>query len=151
MKLWKKLSSALPWHSEAKEGGRELERRPPRQISSSEIGTDSASFLPTPARLEEDEEAFTLTVEAPGYDTKDLDVSVSPDRIVIEGKRVEDAGDRGGRRWSHREGFLHIEVPIGAAVVQAKAIAGLKNGVLTIRVPKTEESRRRVRRVPVTG
>ena len=151
MKLWKKLSSALPWRSEGKEGGRELERRPLRQISSSEIGADSASFLPTPAHLEEDEEAFTLTVEAPGYDTKDLEVSVSPDRIVIEGKRVEDAGDRGGRRWSHREGFLHIEVPIGAAVVQAKAIAGLKNGVLTIRVPKTEESRRRVRRVPVTG
>ncbi len=151
MKLWKKLNSILPWHRAAKEDGGELEHRPVRQIPFSEIGGESASFPLTPARLEEDEEAFTLTVEAPGYDTDNLDVSVSPDRIVIKGKRVEDAGDRGGPSWSHREGLLHIEVPIGAAVVQAKATAGLKHGVLTIRVPKTEESRRRIRRVPVTG
>jgi HSP20 family molecular chaperone IbpA len=53
--------------------------------------------------------------------------------------------------WSHREGLLHIEVPIGAALVQAKATAGLKHGALRIRVRKTEESRSRIPRVPATG
>ncbi len=116
-----------------------------------EVAWGSFPRFPAPAQLDEDDEAFTLTVEAPGYGKKDLAVSVSPDRIVIAGEHVDEAGTRRGRSWSRHEGRLHIEVPLGARVVQAEASAGLEHGILTVRVPKTEESRRRARRVPITS
>ena len=107
--------------------------------------------LNVPGHLEEDEEAFTLTLETPGFDTKDLSVSVSPGRIVVDAKRVEDEKSRHGRHWSHREGRLHVEVPLAARVEQAEATAGLRHGVLTVRLPKTEEARRSTRQIPIAS
>ena len=142
MAFWKRLRATLPWHRSPAEGQSAVQvRRYP---------TDLAA-LSVPGRLEEDEEAFTLMLETPGFDTKDLAVSVSPDRIVVDGKRVEEEGSPQGQRWSHREGLLHVEVPLAANVEQAKATAGLKHGVLTVHLPKTEEARRSTRQIPIAS
>ena len=143
MAFWNNLRAALPWqHQRAEEqSGLPVRVRYPRDFPA----------LTVPGQLEEDEEGFTLTLETPGFDTKDLVVSVSPDRIVVDCKRVEDEGSRHGKHWSHREGRLHVEVPLTASVEQAKATAGLKHGVLTVRLPKTEEARRSMRQIPIAS
>ena len=143
MAFWKKLRAKFPWHRPRAEeqGGVPVRVRYPMDFPA----------LTVPGQLEEDEEAFTLTLETAGFDTKDLAVSVSPDRVVVDGKLVEDEGSRQGHRWSHREGRLHVEVPLTAKVEQAKATAGLERGVLTVHLPKTEESRRTTRQIPIAS
>lgn len=155
MSLWKKFRLLLPWHRDARSERVPVSHRPaggerlPEPASGGLAGGAFVSALPE-AHLDEDEETFTLTLGVPGYAAEDLEVSVEPDRIVIGGERIEESGRR-GRSWSRREGRVHLEVPLAAEVVQAEASAKLELGVLTVRVPKTEGSRRRVRRIPVGG
>ena len=97
-----------------------------RHNSSSDYKTDS------------DEDGVTLTINVPGYNDKLIDVSVSGDRLTIEGKA----------HTGSTEGFNHaftINDNLDADGIDATVI----DGVLTVSIPYAEEVKPRKIKVKV--
>lgn len=103
--------------------------------------------------LTEDDDGFTLEVELPGYEPADLEVSVSRDRVSIRAQHDEE--EKRSRRRSdsgfHSRRRVALDLPLPAEVDRDAASAELRHGVLRVRLAKTEQVRRRVRRVPVAA
>lgn len=85
-----------------------------------------------------DEDGVTLTMNVPGYNDKLIDVSVSGDRLTIEGKAH--TGSTGG--FNHA---FTINDNLDADGIDATVI----DGVLTISVPYAEEVKPRKVKVKV--
>ena len=78
-------------------------------------------------RIETDDDGVTLTINVPGYNDKLIDVSVSGDKLTIEGKS----------HTGSTEGFNHtftINDNLDADEIDATAI----DGVLTVSIPYAE-------------
>ena len=97
-----------------------------RHNSSSDYKTDS------------DEDGVTLTINVPGYNDKLIDVSVSGDRLTIEGKA----------HTGSTKGFKHI-FTINEGLDSDSIEATVFDGVLTVSVPYAEEVKPRKVKVKV--
>ncbi len=88
-------------------------------------------------------------IPLPGIDPKDVDVSVSEDRLVISGEK-KTAKEATGEGWMHREshyGAFSRAIPLPEAVDPAKVTARYDKGVLTVELTKSPASASR--KVPV--
>jgi len=96
-------------------------------------------------------DAVEVSIELPGMDMKDIDVTVTDDMLTIKGeKKVERQEDKKGYYLSERSyGAIYRTIPLPPGVDGAKAEASFRNGVLTIRLPQTPEAQARVKRVEV--
>ena len=101
----------------------------------------------TPYDVDEKDDEYVMKVEVPGWDAKDLDVEVSSDRVAIRGKHTDESGDEKKSTWSRRHGELSLQLELPAEVDSTKASGQVKNGVLTIHLPKTEQARQRTRKI----
>jgi len=97
----------------------------------------------------EGDEAYTVTVELPGLDRKDVDLSLTDDRLVVQGEKRAQAEDEGEQRhrverlYGRFQRAVRLPSPVQADQVEAT----FKSGVLTIRLPKSAEARQR--KVPI--
>ena len=90
-----------------------------------------------------------VRAELPGIDPKDVDVSVSEDRLVISGEK-KSATEKTTDGWTHREshyGSFNRAIPLPEAVDPAKVTARYDKGVLTVELTKSPTSTSR--KVPV--
>jgi len=108
------------------------------------------TFLP---RLDvtEDEDKIRVSVELPGIEEKDLEVSLSPGVLTIRGeKRQEDESERAGYyRLERTYGCFERAVPIPCEIEEDRVEAEFRRGVLRITLPKTAAARAAARRIPV--
>ncbi len=95
--------------------------------------------------VKETEEEFIIHVDLPGVKPEDVDLQVTGDTVVIKGERKFE-------QEQEKEGYHRIERSYGSfqraftlnTPVKADAIsAGLKEGVLTVKLPKAAEARSR--------
>lgn len=99
--------------------------------------------------LKEDGARIHVRAELPGIDPKDVDVSVSEDRLVISGEKKTEA-ETGGPGWSHREshcGSFSRAIPLPEPVDPAQVTARYDKGVLMVELTKSPTSA--ARKVPV--
>lgn len=92
--------------------------------------------------VSETDKDIQISAELPGMDEKDISVEMEDAAITIRGERKEEREDK-GKNWYTREqsyGTFQRVIPLPAEVVGDKAAAKFKKGVLTITVPKREES-----------
>lgn len=97
--------------------------------------------------------ALQTCADLPGVDEKDLDVSRGRDMLAIRGERKAEGGEeQHGYRVMERScgGFIGSFRLLFAADPD-KAEAVLKNGALTIAVPKPLEAQQRERRIARAG
>ena len=78
-------------------------------------------------KIETDDDGVTLTINVPGYNDKLIDVSVSGDKLTIEGKS----------HTGSTEGFNHI-FTINDNLDADEIDATVIDGVLTISIPYAE-------------
>jgi len=98
----------------------------------------------------ENDKTIEVSVELPGMDEKDVNVTVSRDALTVSGEKREEREDR-GRNYYHMErsyGSFRRSIPLPCEINTDKAEAIFKNGVLTITLPKTTEARAH-KRIPV--
>ena len=97
--------------------------------------------------------AIEVSIELPGMEMSDLDVSVSDDVLTIKGeKKVERQEDKKGYYLSERSyGSVYRTIPLPPGTETDKADATFKNGVLTVRLPKSAEAQSNLKRVEVKG
>lgn len=98
---------------------------------------------PVHIKLTETGEAVELQAEVPGFDSKDLDVSVESGRVTVSGKKESSAEHRKGKVvYSEQcsDDILRV-IDLPAEVDATKATATLKNGVLALKIPKAAHAR----------
>lgn len=105
------------------------------------LPTRMGSFMP---RLDtsDEGEAIRITAEVPGIDEKNLDVTVTEDVVTIKGEKNEELGDsakinKNLETVERSYGSFQRMVSLPCKVQSDKAEAKLKNGLLTITVPKS--------------
>ena len=110
---------------------------------------EPGQWLPT-VDMSENERQIHVRAELPGIDPKDVDVSVSEDRLVICGEKKSEA-ESSGEGWTHREsrsGSFTRAIPLPETVDPAKVTARYDKGVLTVELQKSPASTSR--KIPVT-
>lgn len=86
---------------------------------------------------------IVVKVEVPEVKEEDLDIEVSDDMITISGER-KDEKETKDEDYYHKEthyGSFSRSVNLPSAVIADKAEAEVKNGVLTVTIPKVEEKK----------
>jgi HSP20 family protein len=86
-----------------------------------------------------------VRAEIPGIEKKDINISLTDNLLTIKGEskkeEKEEKGDYYRREISSSSFARSVTVP--ASVDVSKAVANLKDGVLEIKLPKAESSKRR--------
>lgn len=97
------------------------------------------------------DEAVEVSVELPGMDEKDIDVSLNDDVLTIRGeKKAEREEKKKGYYLAERSyGSFYRRIPLPPGVDPEKAEAQFKKGVLTVSLPKTPEAQAKVRKIEV--
>jgi len=99
--------------------------------------------------LSESDTQIRVRAELPGIDPKDVDVSVSEDRLVISGVK-KTSTEQAGEGWTHCEshyGSFSRAIPLPDAVEPSKVTARYDKGVLLVELTKSPSSTSR--KVPV--
>jgi HSP20 family protein len=96
--------------------------------------------------IQETETDIILKAEIPGMEAKDLNVEVSEDSVLISGERQqeEQTEESGIRRSEFRYGRFERTVRLPVSVKNNEVKSKFQKGVLTLTLPKSEESRRKV-------
>lgn len=90
----------------------------------------------------DDSDNYYLTAEIPGIEQKDLEITAVYDSVTIKGERtIEDAQDVNYHRRERSGGKFSRVVTLGDRIDPEKVEANLKNGVLTLKMAKAEESK----------
>lgn len=103
------------------------------------VGEGKDIFEPRLDLTETDKE-LKITVELPGIDEKDIDVSLSNNNstLTIRGEKREEKEDRtkGRYRIERSYGAFQRTIPIPCEIDSDKIEATFKKGVLTVTLPK---------------
>jgi len=107
-----------------------------------DLGAPAAAFMPS-FDVKESPDAYQLKADLPGILEADLEISLESNRLTVAGKReVETTKD--GERWHLAErsnGSFSRTFTLPEDVDSEKVVAELRNGVLTLMVPKRPEVR----------
>jgi HSP20 family protein len=98
--------------------------------------------------VEDQDDAVVVRAEAPGFELGDFDVQVSENRLVLRAaKKVETKSKEGETEVSEQECYQSVCLPDG--IDKDKVEAKYRNGVLTVKLPKTAEGK--AKRIAVKG
>ena len=97
---------------------------------------------PVHVGITESEDDLEVKAEVPGFNEKEIQVSVEPSRLTITGKRETSIEKKGKAVYSEfcSDQILRI-VDLPANVDAGKATATLKNGVLHLTLPKAARAK----------
>jgi HSP20 family protein len=92
-----------------------------------------------------------VKAELPGMKKEDIDVSLTEDTITISGekKKEEKIEKKDYYSFERSYGSFKRSFSLPSEVQTEKASAKFKNGVLEIRIPKTEEAKKKEKKVTV--
>jgi len=97
----------------------------------------------------ETDNTIVASLDLPGVEKKDVEVSVSNGFLTISGERKNISSE--GRIWQETSfGTFKRTFELTEAVVEDKIKAQFKNGVLKISLPKAEEIKPAVRNISVS-
>jgi HSP20 family protein len=92
-----------------------------------------------------DQDSAIVTAELPGVNLEDIDISVEDDTLTLRGDRQRDALEEGVtyHRQERRFGSFLRTFQLPFRVDAEKVDATLKNGVLSVSLPRAEEDKPR--------
>ncbi|WP_394180525.1 Hsp20/alpha crystallin family protein [Yoonia maritima] len=107
------------------------------------------------SNVSETDTDFCVTAELPGLTEADVDVSITGDRITIKGEKKsekEERGDEKGREFHRIErtsGAFQRVMTLPFTIDPDKVEAVVKDGVLTVTIPKPPEAAEQTKKVKV--
>jgi HSP20 family protein len=109
---------------------------------------DGGAWSP-PVDIEEQDDAYLIEAELPGVKREDIEIELVGDELTISGEIKERERQGILRRRTRRVGRFEYHVRLPERVDPEGVNAQLSDGVLTVRVPKSEQAQRR--RIEVSG
>ncbi len=88
--------------------------------------------------IREEDDKYLLDAELPGFEKKDVSINVSENVLTIEAKTETLEEDKKYHRRERYVGQYKRSVSLGDNCDATKITASMKNGVLTIEIPKVE-------------
>jgi HSP20 family molecular chaperone IbpA len=117
-------------------------RRPDKAPSSKEETRSEEKYVTPPVDIFETQDGLIVKADLPGVAKEGLEVRVDHDLLTIRGRATHLApGDAVYREYELASFFRQFE--LNEKVDQSKISAELKNGVLTLSLPKAEEAKPR--------
>jgi len=113
------------------------------------VGSDSG-FVPS-INLKETDTAYQLTAEVPGIDREHLDVNLKDGVVTISGERRDERTEEKGS-YHRREtcfGSFCRTIALPGDVDGEKVAAQLKDGVLTLELPKVARAENKGKKIDV--
>jgi len=91
------------------------------------------------------DDAIVVKAELPGLKSEDIEISVSDNVLTISGEKKESTEEKGENFYhvERRYGTFHRDIALPAGVDADKVDAAYRDGVLTVKVPKTEKAKPR--------
>ena len=104
------------------------------------FGRRSVTFMPQVDVADTDKE-IKVSVELPGLDDKDVEVSLTKETLTIKGEKKEEKEEKGKDYYRSERSFGSFTrtIPLPFEIDAEKAEASFKKGVLTVSLPKTKQ------------
>jgi HSP20 family protein len=101
--------------------------------------------------VRETDKELLVTMEVPGLDREDLELTIDDSELTISAQRREEKRHKRGGATVAENNYRYLvqTVSLPPGIDTDRAEARVERGVLTVRFPKTE-TRSSVRRVPVS-
>ena len=101
--------------------------------------------------LYEEKDQMVVKAELPGMTKDDIQISVSDNVLTIKGEKKQEEEDTGKDYYRSKRtyGAFFRTVPLPAEINADKVQATFKNGVLEIRLPKSEAAKKKEIKVRV--
>jgi HSP20 family protein len=120
-------------------------------------GFDIGPFTTTPAMFNPSIDVadsgrdLKVTIELPGMNEKDIDVSITQDSLTVRGEKRDETEEKGSsyHRMERVYGSFARTIPLPVEVDVDGAKANYKKGVLSITIPKTEKALKEAKKIPV--
>ena len=128
--------------------GQELQAQKKRELENKEEATVPARvFLPT-ADIYESQESLTVILEMPGVEKDNVEVRIEDNVLSVEG-RIDLSKYQGllPLYTEYNIGHYARSFRLSDAIDQAKINAEVKDGVLSLKLPKAEKAKPRTIRV----
>ena len=153
--------SLIPWKKKENNnplGGLEILHREMGRIFESpfsrwlEFSLESGDSNWNPAiDVTETKNAYKIQAEVPGWDKKDLRVSVEGDVLTLQGQKKQE-GETEEEGWIRRErstGSFYRSFTLPRSVNRKKVKAEYKDGVLNLFIPKADEGEEATSYIPI--
>ena len=99
---------------------------------------------PVDVEVRESDDMLTLKAEVPGFEAKDLEISVEPNRLTLAGKREWTKEEEKEKVvYSERRRnqlFRCLDLP--TEIIPERATATLKDGILELKMPKSTTAKK---------
>lgn len=102
----------------------------------SPMGDDRRMAYP-PLNLSNDEDTIYVRAEVPGVSIDDVELTLTDKTLVLKGERTPPQGKY--FRQERPGGVFHRVINISVLVDRDKVTANMRDGVLTVTLPKSEE------------
>ncbi len=124
--------------------GQELQVQEKRELQRKEEGTTPARvFLPT-TDIYETDQALTVVMEMPGVDKGNAEINVEDDVLTVEGRiDFSKYQDLQPVYTEYNIGNFRRSFSLSNSIDQDKIRADMKDGVLTLTLPKAEQAKPR--------
>lgn len=88
--------------------------------------------------VSEDDKNVIVRASLPGFRKEDIEIETHDNVLSIKAQHVEEKEETGERfyRKERRAGSMNRRIALPSAVIEKEAVAELKDGVLTLRMPK---------------
>ena len=106
-------------------------------------GSATATAWAPALDISERKDAYLVTVELPGVEAEDLEITMEDGLLTIQGERhfAHDSSEQQFHRVERRYGAFRRSITLPAQVQAEQIEASFDNGVLQILVPKMEEAK----------
>ncbi len=125
---WRTMRSLLSWD-------------PFREMAPVPVLEERAIAFSPAFDVKETKDAYLFKADVPGIQEKDLEVTMTGNRLTISGKRDEEKEEKSERYYTYERNYgsftRSFTLPDGADIDKLRA--SLEQGVLTIDVPKKPE------------
>jgi len=81
-------------------------------------------------------DSFVLTAELPGFDKKDVEVRISSNALEVKAEKSSEKKSKDGTQNSYSSFHRYFSLP--EQVVSEKVNGTMKNGILELKLPKSE-------------
>lgn len=101
--------------------------------------------------VSETDNGLEIVADLPGMDKKDINVSIEENLLTIKGEKKEEkeSKDKHYHTIERRSGSFYRALRLPVEVEKDKVEAAFKDGVLTLRLPKTKESKKKVAQIEI--
>ncbi|HXV85025.1 MAG TPA: Hsp20/alpha crystallin family protein [Candidatus Binatia bacterium] len=115
------------------------------------LGAEREEVMAPAVDVYEEKDEIVVKAELPGMDKNDIEVNLSDSQLTLKGekKKEEKIEEENYFRSERSHGAFLRSVELSTDVQADKVKAAFKNGILEVRLPKTEEAKAKEIKVKV--